>query len=181
MKYLATLALCAAVLAAAADRSYAQAGDAGSGNGAMHMHGSSDPATASGASVKLGMLKISGGYVRAMLPGQPVGGCYLVIRNTGSENDRLVSASSPLSPAVEIHEMSMQGQIMKMRRLDGGISVPAGQTVELKPSGLHLMFTKVATPFKQGESVPLTLNFEHTGRLELSLPVEAFRPGNQHN
>ena len=181
MKFLATLALFAATLGAAADQSYAQAGDAGSGNGGMHMHGSSDPAATSGATVKVGTLEISGGYVRAMLPGQPVGGGYLVIRNTGSENDRLVSASSPLSPAVEIHEMSMQGQIMKMRRLEGGIAVPAGQTVELKPSGLHLMFTKVATPFKQGDSVPLELTFEKSGSLDLTLPVQGFRPGNQHN
>jgi copper(I)-binding protein len=139
------------------------------------------PAAERGAPVKLGTLEISGAYVRAMLPGQPVGGGYLVIRNGGSEDDRLLSASSPLSPAVEIHEMSMQGQIMKMRRLDAGIAVPAGQTVELKPSGLHLMFTKVATPFRQGDSVPLTLIFQTSGKIELSLPVEGFRPGKHHN
>jgi copper(I)-binding protein len=139
------------------------------------------PAAETSTTAKLGTLEISDAYVRAMLPGQPVGGGYLVIRNTGSEGDRLVSASSPSSPAVEIHEMSMQGQIMKMRRLDGGIAVPAGQTVELKPGGLHLMFTKVATPFRQGDSVPLTLIFERSGKIELSLPVAGFRPSHQHN
>jgi copper(I)-binding protein len=139
------------------------------------------PAAETSTTAKLGTLEISDAYVRAMLPGQPVGGGYLVIRNTGSEGDRLVSASSPSSPAVEIHEMSMQGQIMKMRRLEGGIAVPAGQTVELKPGGLHLMFTKVATPFRHGDSVLLTLIFERSGKIELSLPVEGFRPSHQHN
>jgi copper(I)-binding protein len=181
MKSVATLVLSVAVLAATENQSGAQAEGEGSGTGGTRMHGMETPAAETGAPVKLGALEISGAYVRAMLPGQPVGGGYLVIRNTGSEDDRLVSASSPLSPAVEIHEMSMQGQIMKMRRLEGGIAVAAGQTVELMPSGLHLMFTKVATPFRQGDSVPLTLIFERSGKIELSLPVEGFRPSHQHN
>jgi copper(I)-binding protein len=181
MKSVATLVLSVAVLAAMADQPHAQAEGTGSGTGGTHMHAMDTTAAETGVPVKLDALEISGAYVRAMLPGQPVGGGYLVIRNTSSEDDRLVSASSPSSPAVEIHEMSMQGQIMKMRRLEGGIAVPAGQTIELKPSGLHLMFTKVVTPFRQGDSVPLTLIFERSGKIELSLPVAGFRPSHQHN
>src|SRR3546814_19094022 len=78
-----------------------------------------------------------------MLPGQPVGGGFVTIRNGGSEDDVLVSISSPAAQVVELHEMAMEGEVMKMRKLEAGIPVPAGQAVELKPGGLHMMFMQV--------------------------------------
>ncbi|WP_119940283.1 copper chaperone PCu(A)C [Neorhizobium sp. NCHU2750] len=144
----------------------------------MNMSGSTAEAS-DGGMAKAGDIAVDGAFVRAMLPGQPVGGGYLVISNSGSADDRLLSASSPSAGSVEIHEMSMQGQTMTMRKLSGSLDVPAGQKVELQPGGMHLMFMKVKTPFKLGDSVPLTLNFEKAGKLEVSLPVKAFVPGGQ--
>lgn len=121
--------------------------------------------------VVIGSLSVTAGVVKAMLPGQPVGGGYLTIANSGVADDRLVSVTSPQAGEVELHEMSMAGDVMKMRKLDTGIPVPAGQTVELKPGGLHLMFMKVKTPFKAGDTVAATLVFEKAGKVDVVLPV----------
>jgi periplasmic copper chaperone A len=85
--------------------------------------------------VGTGALKITGAWAKAMLPGQPVGGGYLTIENTGAEADRLLSIASSASPDVQIHEMKMEGDVMKMRRLADGVEIPAGGKVELKPGG----------------------------------------------
>src|SRR5690606_3628487 len=110
---------------------------------------------AAAAPVKVGNLELDGAFTKAMLPGQPVGGGFVSIHNTGAEDVMLVSASSPIAAEVELHEMAMQGDVMKMRKLDSGIPVAAGATVEMKPGGLHMMFMQVKTPFKEGESVPV--------------------------
>ncbi len=144
-------------------------------DGTAHAHGDAT------APVSVGALELDGAYVRAMLPGQPVGGGFVVIKNAGSEDDRLVSAASPVAGTVELHEMAMQGEVMKMRKLNHGISIPAGETVELKSGGLHLMFMQVKTPFKEGETVPVTLTFENAGNIDLTLPVKAATPsGHSH-
>jgi len=129
------------------------------------------------APAKVGDLEITSAFTKAMLPGQPVGGGYLTIKNGGKSDDMLVSVSSPAAGTVEMHEMAMQGQVMKMRKLDTGIAIPAGKTVELTPGGLHLMFMKVKEPFKQGSQVPVTLTFEKAGKVDITLPVEAAGPG----
>ncbi|SIQ77210.1 hypothetical protein SAMN05880590_107102 [Rhizobium sp. RU35A] len=132
--------------------------------------------------VTVGSLSIGHGYLKAMLPGQPVGGGYITVTNNGKEADRLVSAESARSGTVELHEMAMKGDVMVMRQLDKGIVIPAGETVELKPGGLHLMFMKVQQPFKQGETVPVTFTFEKAGKVDVVLPVAAAGPGgHQHN
>jgi copper(I)-binding protein len=129
------------------------------------------PASPAGPVAKVGDLTISGAFARAMLPGQPTGGGYLTIVNAGSAPDTLLAASSPAAGVVSLHEMKMNGNVMEMRPLPGGITIPAGGSVSLTPSGLHLMFEKVTTPFKQGTSVPLTLSFARAGQVTLSLPV----------
>ena len=121
--------------------------------------------------VKLGDLEISGGFAKAMLPGQPVGGGGFTVKNNGSADDHLVSVTSPMSGEVQIHEMAMQDNVMKMRQLKDGIVVPAGQTVELASGNLHLMFLQVKSPFKQGDKVPVTLTFEKAGKVDLVLNV----------
>lgn len=128
------------------------------------------------APITLGSLELDGAYVRAMLPGQPVGGGFVVIKNSGSDDDRLVSASSPVAGTVEMHEMAMQGEVMRMRKLNDGIPVRAGETVELKAGGLHMMFMQVKTPFKEGDTVPVSLRFEKAGSIDLTLPVKAAAP-----
>jgi periplasmic copper chaperone A len=118
-----------------------------------------------------------------MLPGQPVGGGYLTIENTGAEADRLVSVASAASPDVQIHEMKMEGDVMKMRQLPDGIEIPAGGKVEMKPGGYHLMFVTVFEPFKEGGVVKVRLKFEKAGEVEVALRVEAVGatgPGHMH-
>ena len=126
---------------------------------------------ASADDVKIGNLTISAPYVRAMVPGAPVGGGYMTITNTGGTDDRLVAASSPRAATVQIHEMKMDNDVMIMRELAGGLAIPAGKTIELKPGGYHLMFMKVATPFLQGQTVRTSLKFEKAGTADVDFPV----------
>lgn len=121
--------------------------------------------------IMAGDLHISGYWTRAMLPGQKVGGGYLVVTNNGSDNDRLLTVSTPHTDRAEIHEMKMVDDVMKMRKLEDGLAVPAGETVVLEPGGFHLMFMAVGTPFKEGEMVPVTVTFERAGDVDLMLPV----------
>ncbi|MBY5519208.1 copper chaperone PCu(A)C [Rhizobium leguminosarum] len=122
-------------------------------------------------SVKAGDLEISGGFAKAMLPGQPVGGGFFTVKNNGQADDRLVSVSSPAAGEVQIHEMVTKDNVMRMRQLKDGIAIAAGETVKLEPGNLHLMFQKVKSPFKQGDTVPVTLTFEKAGKVDLVLQV----------
>lgn len=126
--------------------------------------------TATAHEFKVGQIDIGHPYSRAMLPVAKVGGGYLKITNKGGD-DRLVSATSDRADRVEFHEMKMNGAIMEMRELDGGIAVPAGSTVELKPGGYHVMFMNVAQPFKEGEMVKATLVFEKAGPVDVEFAV----------
>jgi periplasmic copper chaperone A len=133
------------------------------------------------APVAIGDLEISGQWARAMLPGQPAGGGYMTISNKGSEPDRLVSITSAAAGRAEIHSMEVVDGVMVMRPAAGGLEIPAGATVELKPGGLHLMFMEVAERFEEGASVPLTLEFEKAGKVDLTLPVKAASGGGDHS
>jgi len=126
---------------------------------------------------KAGDLEIHHPVSKATLPGQPVGGGFFTIINHGNQADRLVSITSPVSDDVQVHEMKVENDVMKMRQVDGGIEIPAGGTVELKPGGLHVMFMAIKQPFKQGETVPATLNFEKAGAVAVEFKVEAAKPG----
>ncbi|MBU2327122.1 MAG: DUF1775 domain-containing protein [Alphaproteobacteria bacterium] len=121
--------------------------------------------------VMAGDLELTAGFARAMLPGQPVGGGFVTITNKGGDEDRLVSVTSSGAGEVQMHEMAMEGDVMKMRQLNDGIVIPAGETVELKPGGLHLMFYKVSEPFKEGATVNVTLTFEKAGAVDMVLPI----------
>lgn len=120
---------------------------------------------------KVGNLEIHHPASRATLAGQPVGGGFMTITNHGQEADRLVSITSPVSDDVQIHEMAVENDVMKMRQLKDGIEIPAGAKVELKPGGLHVMFMAIKQPFKEGETVAATLNFEKAGPLAVEFKV----------
>lgn len=111
-------------------------------------------------------------WARATVPGASVGGGYLVIRNTGAKGDRLVGVSSPASARVEVHEMKMEKDVMRMREV-GGVDVPANGAVELKPGGYHLMFIDLKAPLKEGAKVPVTLRFEKAGEVKAELAVQS--------
>ena len=129
------------------------------------------PAFAHNGVIHLGAINISLPFTRATLPNAPVGGGFMTIENEGPEADRLISASSPVAADVQIHEMAMQGDVMKMRHLSEGLELPGGETVTLEPGGYHLMFMGLKQAFVEGETVPVTLVFEKAGSVEISLPV----------
>lgn len=131
------------------------------------------PAFAQNGVVHLGPINIALPFTRATLPNAPVGGGFLTIENTGTEADRLISASSTVAGATQIHEMAMEGDVMKMRQLVDGLEIPAGETVVLAPGGYHIMFMGLNQAFVQGETVAVTLTFEKAGSVEVLLPVEA--------
>ncbi|WP_345534793.1 copper chaperone PCu(A)C [Viridibacterium curvum] len=123
-----------------------------------------------------GKLRIIHPWARATAPGAMAGGGFLKIENKG-EADRLVSASAGVSEAVELHTMSMEGDVMKMQKLDRGIELPAGKTTELKPGGLHIMFIGLKAPLKQGEKFPLKLKFEKAGEVNVEVAIDAMTAG----
>ncbi|MGN6772728.1 MAG: copper chaperone PCu(A)C [Rhizobiaceae bacterium] len=131
------------------------------------------PDKAGGDTVTAGDIEIGSIWTRAMLPGQPVGGGYFTITNNGKSADRLVSISSPDAGSAEIHSMVMKDNVMVMRQVEGGLEIPAGGTVELKPGHFHLMFMDVKKPFQKGDTVPVTLEFEKAGKVDIEMPVEA--------
>lgn len=138
---------------------------ASSGDGNHHHgDGTADAVTA-------GDLAIGSAWARAMLPNQPTGGAYLTIANNGEAADRLVAVTSPRAGRVEIHSMEVVDDVMTMRPVEGGLEIPAGETVALEPGGLHLMFMEVAEPFAEGQAIPVTLQFETAGSVDISIAV----------
>jgi len=118
-----------------------------------------------------GPLKIDHPWTREMPPGSKVGGGFMVITNSGDETDTLVELKTERADHGEVHEMSMDNGVMKMRELENGLEIPAGETVELKPGGYHVMFMGVAEGFKEGESVPAVLVFEKAGEVPVEFTV----------
>lgn len=121
---------------------------------------------------KAGAIVIDQPWSRATPRGSDVGVGYLTIANTGPEPDRLVSASSPRAGRTEIHEMKMEGGVMKMRPVAGGLEIKPAQKLELKPGGYHVMFMNLHEPFKQGEMLKAQLQFEKAGTLDVEFKVE---------
>ncbi len=121
--------------------------------------------------VMAGDLHLSGFWTRAMLPGQKAGGGFVTITNNGTTDERLIAVSTPHAARAEIHEMKVVDDVMKMRELPDGLLIPAGETVHLKPGGLHLMFMAVSEPFQEGSVVPVTVSFEIAGDVPLMLQV----------
>ena len=131
---------------------------------------------------RVGSIEISGGFSRATLPNAPVGGGYITITNTGSEDDTLIGASSPVAENVQLHQMKMEGDVMKMNEMPDGIPVPAGQTVALEPGGMHLMMMGLKEPLVEGAVVPVTLTFAKAGTVEVNLVVGSLNADHpEHN
>ena len=131
---------------------------------------------------KLGTLEIGHPWARATPPTAPAGGGYLTVTNKGTTEDRLISVKSPAAGAVQVHEMKMEGNVMRMREVEGGLAIPPGATVALAPGGLHLMMMGLKEPLKQGERVPVTLVFEKAGSIDVELAVTAMgaTPSHEH-
>jgi len=138
---------------------------------------------AQAADFTAGSLKISSPWARATPKGAAVGGGYLTITNTGSASDRLVGGSTDVARNFEVHEMTMDGGIMKMRPVAGGIEIKPGQTVTFTPNGYHVMFVGLKEPLKQGNHFKATLEFAKAGKVEIDFAVEgigAMAPAGGH-
>jgi copper(I)-binding protein len=122
-------------------------------------------------SAKVGSVQIENAYTRSTVPGQMAAGGFMKIENKGAA-DQLISASSPVAGEVQLHEMAMEGNVMKMRQVKE-VVVPAGGAVELKPGGMHLMFINIKAPLTAGETVPVKLKFAKAGEVEVKMPVNA--------
>lgn len=127
--------------------------------------------------VKRGDLSITNAWSRQTAPGQANGGGFMTIGNRAKQADRLIGGSSPVAAKVEIHTMSMDGGIMRMRPLPNGLAVPAGGRLELKPGSHHIMLIGLKSPLRLGTQVPLTLRFQHGGSVTVQLKVERISHG----
>jgi periplasmic copper chaperone A len=121
---------------------------------------------------KAGAMEIDSPWSRAIPKGASVAAGYMTIKNTGPTPDRLVSASTPVAAKVEIHEMTMDDGVMKMRPVAGGIEIAPGATVELKPNAFHLMIMNVKQPIEKGKSFAASLTFEKAGTVNVEFAVE---------
>jgi periplasmic copper chaperone A len=126
---------------------------------------------------KAGAIQIEQPWARATPKGATIGAGYMKITNTGTEPDRLVGGSVPFAQRVEVHSMTMEQGVMKMREIKDGLEIKPGETVELKPSGYHMMFVGLKEPLKQGEDVTVTLKFAKAGTVEVKYSVEAVGAG----
>jgi copper(I)-binding protein len=122
--------------------------------------------------VKAGDLVISQAWSRATPGGAKVGGGYLTIENKGSAPDRLIGGSAGVADKVQVHEMAMNNGVMTMRQLDKGLVIEPGKTVKLAPGGYHLMLLDLKGPLKQGDKLPVILEFEKAGKVTLSFDVQ---------
>jgi len=134
------------------------------------------------ADYKLGPLEIDQPWARATAPTAKTGGGFVTITNKGTTPDRLIAVRSAASDKVEVHEMKMDGNVMRMRELDKGLEIPPGTTVTLKPGGFHIMFMELKAPFAKDAKVPATLVFEKAGSIDVDLLVQAMgaQPPGQH-
>ncbi|HJZ19420.1 MAG TPA: copper chaperone PCu(A)C [Bradyrhizobium sp.] len=122
--------------------------------------------------VKAGDLVITQAWSRATPGGAKIGGGYLTIENKGAAPDRLVGVVGDVAGKIEVHEMAMKDGVMTMRPLDNGLTIEPGKTVKLAPGGYHLMMFDLKGPLKQGDKVPVTLEFERAGKVAVTLDVQ---------
>lgn len=122
--------------------------------------------------VAVGGLKISAPWARATPKGAAVGGGYMTITNTGTTSDRLVGGATEISSRFELHEMSMDNGVMKMREVAQGIEIKPGDKIEFKPGSYHVMFMGLKQQLVQGQHLKATLQFEKAGKVDVDFAVE---------
>jgi copper(I)-binding protein len=124
-----------------------------------------------------GTVEITKAWLRATPPSAMAAGGYLEITNNTSADDTLVGVEFSQAGKSEIHEMKMNGGVMKMRPLKQGIKIPAGETISLKPGGFHLMFMGMKSQLKDGQNYRVKLTFTHSGAMEIDFPVLSMGKG----
>lgn len=124
-------------------------------------------------------VEVQGAWARASVPGQKATGAFMTL--TASEGAQLVGVESAVAGVAEVHEMKMDGDIMRMRAVQGGLDLPAGKAVQLKPGGYHVMLMDLKAPVAKDSTIPLTLVFKDAqgveSKVELQVPVSTAPPG----
>ena len=126
-------------------------------------------------------LMIHNARIRATPPNAAVAAGYLTIQNMGSKTDRLIGISAPFAMKSEIHEMKMEGDVIQMRMISGGLKIPPNGSLTLKPGGRHIMFRKLKEQLKHGEQRSVNLVFERHGEIVVSFKVEDIGKQPQHS
>jgi copper(I)-binding protein len=131
-----------------------------------------------GTSASAQTVDVQDAWARASVPGQKATGAFMKI--TASADTRLVSISTPVAAVAEVHEMKVDGGVMTMRAVTGGLALPAGKPVELKPGSYHLMLMDLKQPLQKDTAIPITLVFKDAAgketRTELKVPVSMSAP-----
>jgi periplasmic copper chaperone A len=133
------------------------------------------------ADYDVGSIHISQPWARATPKGASSGAAYMTITNKGSTPDRVSCVSSDASAKCQIHSMTMDNGVMKMRPVEGGLEIKPGETVTLKPSSFHVMLLDLKQPLQPGKTAEATLNFEKAGTVKVQFPIAAIgasAPGN---
>ena len=116
----------------------------------------------------------------SLTPVAKTGAVYLSVMNHGATDDKLLSITTPVAASALVHETTMDGDVMKMREVEGGLVVAAGATVDMKPGGTHVMLVGLKAPLKKGETVALELTFEKAGVVKVDAPVGDVAAGHEH-
>jgi copper(I)-binding protein len=130
------------------------------------------PSGASAHDYSVDSLRIDHPFARATPPGAKAGGVFVTVENTGPRADRLLRVSTPVAGVAELHVMSMDGGVMRMRGI-AALDVGPGEKLQLKPGGYHVMLSELRQPLKVGDRFPLTFTFQNAGAVEVSVWVEA--------
>jgi copper(I)-binding protein len=121
---------------------------------------------------------VHGAWARATVQGQMATGAFMTL--TAKEGSKLVGVSSPVAGVAEVHEMKMEGDVMKMRAVEGGLDLPAGKAVTLKPGGYHVMLMDLKTPLQKDTTIPVTLLLQDgkgvKSKLDIKVPVAQTPP-----
>ena len=128
---------------------------------------------AQAADYNVGPIHIAQPWARATPKGASTGAAYMTITNTGKTPDKVNCVSSEASAECQIHTMTMENGVMKMRPVEGGLEIKPGETVTLKPGGFHVMLVNLKHPLEQGKSVKATLKFDHAGSVDVDYPIAA--------
>jgi periplasmic copper chaperone A len=132
---------------------------------------------ASSAFAQGASIQVEQPWARATPAGASTGAVYLTIANESQDADRLLGASSDVADKLQIHEMKVVNGVMEMREVTGGLPVPAKGSVVLKPGSYHVMLIGLKKPLKDGETIPLTLDFEKAGKVSITVPIRSMGAG----
>ena len=139
------------------------------------------PAASFADDYTVGALTIDHPWARPSIGQTKRSAAYMTIGNGGDANDVLVSAATPVAGTVELHTHIRDGDVMKMRRVEGGIPIAANGTVELKPGGYHIMLLDLKGRLTEGEKIPMTLTFEKAGAVAIEVKIQKGKANGPHH